>query len=173
MVAGLAFMTEDIIERMPWTEVEKQIGLKIVRDAEREKSRGLRLLDEFTYWLFLFLIVIGNVIVAIMLIPFLVIMVSWQVYLAVVVVGVLFGALLLYLLHALSGLHHESRIYWWLFIPVLAIINISVTARLSNAFAVAINVPSGVHNPWLVGVTYVVFFMLPYVWWKSRRTNFI
>lgn len=155
----------EIVEKLKekgWSEEEIERTAKIFEEAPAKKSSRLIMLDKTVYWAGLFLAIIGNFVISVLLIPFLIVLKSFYLYIALIFLGVTFGWVFSLLLKDIEEIKAGQHIVAWIFIPTIAIINIYVITNLSNLIATLMEMRASIHGAPLVSVVYVFSFMLPY-----------
>jgi len=162
----------DKLKKKGWSDAEIDKAMKIL--GESRSAPSVRRSTPFLYWAGLFLAVIGNMIMAVTLVPFLVIMQGFSLYFVVALLALVFGSLISVLLHDIEDVDPEHKIMGWLFVPALALINVYIMVRVAGEFRSAlfagITDPATL-NPVLISVTYVICFLIPYgiKQWLDRR----
>lgn len=158
---------EDLKKR-GWTESE----IKDTLDILAKGKRATTFFDKFVYWSGLLLAILGNLIVSVVLIPFLLAMQGIYLYLTLAIIGLSFGALFEFLLTSLERIMKKEYVIASIFIPAIAIINIYVMAILSNKLALMLRMSETFHSPLLISLAYVGSFMMPYavrkVWYPEE-----
>jgi hypothetical protein len=134
---------------------------RILRTAEKAKSAGMRFVDSSLYWLLLIIAIIGNFIVSVVLVPFLIALKGWPLYLSLLLISVSFGGMFSFILHNLEQLKSKQHIIASVFIPCLALINVAIFAMLSNKLIILMKLGTPPHNPLLIGAVYVFGYVLP------------
>lgn len=134
---------------------------KILRRAESSKPSWVRTLDSALYWVLLFIAIIGNFVVSVVLVPFLLILKGFALYFSLFFIGASFGWVFGFILHSLEKLQKEQHIIWSIFIPCLALINVGIFAVLSNKLIILLKLSTPPHNPFFVGAFYVLGYVLP------------
>jgi hypothetical protein len=155
----------DIIKNLKekgWSEGEIKRVSKILDSAPEKKSDTILLIDKVAYWGGLFIAIIGNFAISVLLIPFLILMKSFYLYLALVFLGVVFGWVFSILLRDIEAIKTGQHIIAWIFIPAIAIINVYVMTNLSNHIATLMEIATGIHIASMVSIVYVGSFMFPY-----------
>jgi hypothetical protein len=145
-----------------WAEEEINKTATILDEAPEKKSPKLIFLDKIAYWTGLLLAILANFVISVMLIPFLIVMKRFYLYLALIFIGVAFGWVFSILIADLEAIKSGQHIVAWIFIPAIALINVYLMTNLSNFIAVLMEMPSSVHQSTIVSVVYVSAFMLPY-----------
>lgn len=134
---------------------------QILRSAEKAKSAGMRFLDSSIYWILLFLAIIGNFILSVVLVPFLLAFKGLALYFTLFFVGISFGWVFSFILHNIEQLKKNQHIIASVFIPALALINVGIFAMLSNKLIILMNLATPPHNPFFVGAVYVLGYVIP------------
>ncbi len=145
-----------------WTQKEIDHALAILDESKKHKPKITLILDKLVYWVALVLAIVGNIILSVVLIPFLLVLTSIQLYIFVVVLAGSFGLLFSQLLKDIEGLDTRHHVIAGIFIPCLALINIYVMVNLANYLDKVFKLSKLDHNPVLISIVYVVFFILPY-----------
>lgn len=135
---------------------------EILRRAEERKPRWIRVVDSALYWVLMLSAIIGNFVVSVVLVPFLLILKGWSLYFSLLFIGASFGWLFSFILLNLEKLQTKHHIIASIFIPSLALINVGIMAVLSNKLIVLMELPTQPHNPFLVGAAYVLGYVIPY-----------
>jgi len=146
-----------------WTQKEIDHALAIIDESKKHKPKITIILDKLVYWVALILAVIGNIILSVVLIPFLLVLNNIQLYIFVVILASSFGLLFSQLLKDIEGLDKKHHIIAGIFIPALALINVYVMVNLANHLDKIFKLSKGLHNPILISIVYVVFFIFPYI----------
>jgi hypothetical protein len=133
----------------------------ILRRAEQRKPAWIRGLDSALYWVLLFIAIVGNFILSVVLVPFLLILKGILLYFSLFFIGASFGWMFSFILHNIEKLQKEQHIIASIFIPALALINVGIFAVLSNKLIILLKLTTPPHNPMLVGAAYVLGYVLP------------
>ena len=155
---------QDIKKRLiekGWKKEDINKTLGIIEKAKENKHPKIKILDKAVYWISLLIAVTGNFIISISLIPFLLALKSFQLYAAVITIGVSFGLLFELLIRTIE-LQTKHHIFLGIFIPVIAVVNVFMIVLFSNNFMQSINIQNP-QNPLFVGAVYAIFFMIPYI----------
>ena len=142
-----------------WSKKDINKTLKILEKAKKHPK--IKILDKSVYWISLIVAIIGNIIISISLIPFLLALRNFQLYLVIITMGIAFGLLFELLIRTIENLETKHHLFLSIIIPIIAVINIVVIVIFSNRLEEAINIQNP-QNPGLIGVIYAVAFMLPY-----------
>jgi len=142
-----------------WSKRDINKTLKILEKAKKHPK--IKILDKSVYWISLIVTIIGNIIISISLIPFLLTLRSFQLYLIIITMGIAFGLLFELLIRTIEHLETKHHLFLSIIIPIIAVINIIVIVLFSNRLEEIINIQNP-QNPVLIGVVYAVAFILPY-----------
>jgi len=145
-----------------WSKDEIDRVSKILDESHDKKSSTILVLDKVAYWSGLLLAIIGNFIISMLLIPFLILLKSFYLYIALVFLGITFGWVFSLLIKDIEAIKSGQHIIAWIFIPAIAVINVYLMTNFSNHIAVLMEIASGIHAASLVSVVYVTSFMFPY-----------
>lgn len=147
-----------------WSEQEIAKTMTLMQTPEKvEKHVSLeRTMNFGMYWMFLIMLTIINFFVSITLIPFLLILKVTQLFSMVAVLGIGFGMLFNVLIWDIEHLETRHHVGAALFLPILAIVSITLIVTAANTMAEGII--GGVHqNAVLIAGIYVLSFLLPYL----------
>ena len=139
---------------------------KVIKQAMfADKSKTLVYGQEVLFWMGFFVILIGNLLIGVVLIPFLFVMNRFVFDLLIVVLGFCFGMLTCVVFRDLEHLEKKHRLFLLLIVPVIALVNLFfvylVGKRLNELFSVG----ALRENPFVMMFLYVLAFLIPYFWW--------
>ncbi|MBW2989254.1 hypothetical protein KY358_02950 [Candidatus Woesearchaeota archaeon] len=146
-----------------FSKEEASRTIKILRKAEEQKPSGLRFLDTVIYWVLLIVAIIGNMVIAVILVPFLLTFKRVPLYLTIIILAAMFGFLFDQLIRDIKNLENKHMIVAWAFIPALATINTYYMTSFSNHLTRTFDLALPPHSPVIVSLAYVSAFMLPYI----------
>jgi hypothetical protein len=106
---------------------------------------------------------IGNFIISIILIPFMLAIEGIRLIVIISVIGLAFGAFFDILIRDLKNIENKEIIMAGVFLPLLALINVSLMVNFANYIDEKLGLVTGKHNPFLISIVYVVAFVLPYL----------
>jgi len=146
-----------------WTQKEIEHAIEVIGQSKTQKSKIAIISDKIVYWIALILAIVGNIILSVVLIPFLLVLNSIQLYLFVVILASSFGLLFSQLLKDIEGLDRAHHVIAGIFIPALALINVYVMVNLANYLDKIFRLSKVTHDPIIISLVYVVFFTFPYI----------
>jgi len=158
-------MDDEFIKKLRkkgWSNIEISHALSLINKSEQYKNTSVKRIDAIAYWSSLFIAIIGNLIISIILIPFLVLLQNLPLYFIIIVIALAFGFLFQLLIKDIQKISSKNNIVLDFFIPAIALINIFYMTNFSNYLSKTFNLPLITHNPLAIGILYVAFFSLPY-----------
>lgn len=125
------------------------------------KSPFPRNIDVLLYWMILIISILGNFILSIVLVPFLLTMSGIALYASIFFIAATFGYFFNFILHGIEQLQPQQHVIAGILIPALALINITIITLLSNKLIVLLDLATLFHSPILIGIVYVLGYVLP------------
>jgi uncharacterized membrane protein len=152
-----------------WSEDEIERTHNILHSEESiEKHASFkRSSHPVMYWAGLVVAIIGNLILSVTLIPFLMILDSLQIYIILGIVGLVFGAMFNVILKDIEHVDETHHIMAGVFIPAIALITVYVMASVANRFNELIQNPNQ-HSALILSIVYLICFSAPYGLYKIR-----
>jgi len=151
-----------------WKQKEINKTVKIIKEAK--KHPHIQILDKAIFWISLFLAIIGNLLISVSLIPILLTLRSFPLYLTIIVMGASFGLLFELLIRTIEHLESKHHIFLSIIIPLIAVINVIIIVLYSNRLEEILNIQN-LQNPLLVAIVYAIAFMLPYIVYQLFLRN--
>ena len=158
-------MNNDLYDKLKakgWRAKDIKKAIKIINQAREKKPKKLQLLDTVIYWFILIVAIIGNLVISIALVPFLLEFKHFFLYMIIIILALIFGFFFDLLIRDIEGLEQKHVIIAGIFIPALALINIFYITNFSNYVSLTLNL-NNTHNPLIVSFVYVLAFVSPYV----------
>jgi len=146
-----------------WSREDLIKANNIFQSAQEKKHHMVKLLDEFIYWFVLIVAIIGNLIVSVVLVPFLLVFHAIFLYGIISVIALTFGFLFIVIIDDLKELERKEHIVAGVFIPSLALVNVYFMVNFANHLNRTIRINEVSHNPIIVSLVYVIAFTIPYV----------
>lgn len=130
---------------------------------EDNKHPLIKKLDKVVYWTALMIVIAGNFLISTVLIPF-IITISNSIALGIIIfsISLTFGYLFNVLLKDIESIDNSIHIISGFFLPSISLINVYIMTNVSNHFMKLLNYNSK-HNPYLIGIIYILAFMTPYL----------
>ena len=145
-----------------WTDEELEKTSSILAAGSKQKAAGIVVLDTVIYWVALMVAILGNMVISIVLLPFLLALRDLLLYTIIITLGVAFGLLFDLLIRDIDNLGTRHYIIAGLFIPALAIINVIYMTNFANTVTASVHLRN-IHPPILVGAVYTIAFIAPYL----------
>jgi len=150
---------ENYLTEKGWKKRDINKAIKIIEQAKASRHSKIKLLDKAVYWFSLVIAIIGNFIISLVLIPFILALSGVQLYLIVITLGFAFGLLFELLIRTIENLETKHHLFLGIIIPILAVINFII---ISNNIKKLIGIES-LQDPIIVGSVYAIAFILPYI----------
>src|SRR3989344_1919997 len=119
--------------------------------------------SKIVFWSALLVIIFANLLVSIILIPFLITLYDLVLYAIVAVLGLVIGFLYNFLITDIGLLETKHHRAASIIIPIIAVGNVVVMVLTSNRFIESIKLNNQPHNPWIVAAIFAGAFILPYI----------
>ncbi|MBD3310048.1 hypothetical protein GF351_02415 [Candidatus Woesearchaeota archaeon] len=158
----MAESIEQKLRKKGWSEKDIQEALRIIKAGQKKKRPGVKLVDKIVYWAALFVAIIGNMVISLTLVPFLIALEGYSLYSIIAVLGLSFGFFFDLLIRDIEKLQTKHYIIAGLFIPGIAVVNVLYMTLVANQWINLLGIKTSLHNPVLIIILYVVAFMLPY-----------
>ena len=141
-------------------KAEEIIAGRVVEDKSRSTAQANRIL----FWSVLFVMIIGNALIAFVLIPLLLVMTKLAMSFFVIVIGFAVGLLFNFLVWDIEEhLTKKHHLLATTIIPILAIINLYAIVKVSNALNVVFEITAERGDPLTISALYVIAFLIPYL----------
>jgi len=150
-----------------WSKKDIIKTINIIEKAKKNKHSKIKLLDKLVYWISLAVAIGGNFIIAVALMPELITLNGFQLYLVIITLGISFGLLFEILIRTIEHLKTKHHILLITIIPILAVINFIIILNNTKKL-IGIENPQ---NPILVGIVYAIAFILPYAVYQIFLKN--
>jgi hypothetical protein len=128
--------------------------------------------SKITFWSALVVIIFANLLISLVLIPFLIVLNSWILYSTIAILALIIGFLYDLLITDIKILERKHHILAGITVPLLALINITIMVLISNKFIADLNLQNQPHNPWLLGLVFAIALIIPYLINKIRGKPF-
>jgi len=146
-----------------FSKKEAQKTVDIIKKAKEKKSQKIKFLDSIIYWILLIVAIIGNMVISIILIPFLLAFKKIPLYFTIIILAAMFGLLFDQLIKDIENLENKHQVIAWVFIPALAVINTYYMTSFTNHLTETFKLPISFHSPLLISIIYVAAFISPYI----------
>lgn len=146
-------------EQKSWTALEIK---KAERTLERTEHSAL-FFSKIVFWSALLVIVFANLIVTLILIPFLVVLNKAVLYALVILLAGMIGFLYTFLITDIGYLEKRHHRLASVLVPLLAFANALTMVFVANRFIADLQGPYTPHNPLLISLVFGGAFILPYV----------
>ena len=168
-------MKEHIIKELKkkgWSEEDIKKADEIIAARRlQDKSKSYAHSNKLLYWSAFILVVIGNFIISMALIPFLLVLNKATLDIIVIIIGFSFGLFFNLILKDIEGIEKHHHAITGFGIPALALLNFFIMTRMANALNNVLKLTVIRENPFTVAAIYTVAFILPYFWtfWIKKK----
>jgi len=152
-----------------WTIEEIEDAERLLLGAPAKRTEKVKTLDKVVFWGALLLVLVGNFVLSVMLIPFLLFATPLYLYPGMMFLGLIFGLLFDIIVIDIEKIEDRPVVKPGLFLFAVAAINIFIVTMLSNQLAIALQFERGVHTAILVSLVYIIGFMAPYMYSREHK----
>jgi len=142
-----------------WNDTEIRRAESILNKAEHHDVFFSRIV----FWTAIIIIVFTNLILSLVLIPFLIVFSSWILYSIIILLAGAIGFLYNYLITDIGHLERKHHIAASIIVPLIALVNMILMIYVSNQFIKDLKVKNPLHDPWLISIIFVLAFILPFI----------
>ena len=125
--------------------------------------------SKIVFWSALVVIVFANLLVSLILIPFLLALYDWALYSIVTVLALCIGFLYNFLITDIGLLEKKHHRIASIIVPLISMGNVIIMVLVSNRFIESIHLHNQPHNPWIVAAVFGGMFILPYIVDQIRK----
>ena len=140
-------MKKENLSHKGWSSEEISKASSIVNKKRQHDEH----FSKIVFWSALIVIVFANIIVSVVLIPLMFLLNPFALYSTVVVLAGMVGFLYHFLITDIGHLNRKHHLWASIIVPLIAIVNM----------VVMISVSESEYNPWIVGVTFAIVFVIP------------
>ncbi len=155
------------LEKKGWEKKHIAKTLHILKKAEDKKHLYVKFLDKFLFWFVLFLIILGNVIIFIALLPIIIEVSQAYTLFVFTVVGFAFGALIDNIIKEME-LTKKHYFLAGILIALMATLSMFFVITLAEIFLKEFGIFIKI-NPLLSTFIYIIAFTLPHVLYKIKE----
>ena len=148
-----------------WAQKDILKAEKVLKKFSRQDVFYGRLV----FWSAIFVVVIANLLVSVILIPFLAVLNKWFLDLILVMMALVMGFIYNFLITNIGHLEDHHHILAAIIVPVIAVANVFFVVQIANMMIESVQIANARQNPWIIGILYGGFFILPYVVARLRK----
>ena len=149
---------KDKLRAKGWSEEEIKHAHKVISKAKRAKHPHRHALQETVFWALIIASSFAAAAIAYWFIPILTLFKDSVVYPFTIIIGLAFGLLFSHVMHELEHLERHHHLIIHTIIPLSAIVSFLLVIGRTNNFG------AEVHNGILIGCTYALSFLSPYIY---------
>ncbi len=148
-----------MLQEKGWTPIEIKRAEAVLEHA---KERDV-FFSKIVFWSALLVIVFANLVVTLVLIPFLVVLNHWTLYGIIVLLAGMVGFLYNFLIADIGYLEKKHQRWASVLVPLIAFANVAVMVFVANRFRADLPVQNAPHDPLAISLIFGVAFILPYI----------
>ncbi|MBI4980466.1 hypothetical protein HZC30_02815 [Candidatus Woesearchaeota archaeon] len=140
-----------------WSDAELRKAEQILERAEKQDI----FLSRLAFWSAVAVVIISNIIVSLVLVPFLVFFQPWALYLILILLAILVGWVYNFLITDVRHLERKHHILGGIIVPLIALGNMALIVIMAQKFLEKGAINSTNVNPWVMGIVFGVVFIIP------------
>ena len=153
------------LEEKGWSEEEVKKAESILEKEEKHDAH----FSKIVFWSALVVIIFANLIVSLVLIPFMIVLYKWVLYSVTILLAGTVGFLYNFLITDIGHLEKKHHLLAGIIVPIVALINMIIMVIVANKFITDFKIVShSTHNPWLIAIIFSIAFITPYLLDKIR-----
>lgn len=141
----------------------KDEARKTVKILEQGKNKSIfEQADTWMNYVLLIVAIIGNMIIAIMLVPFLLAFKTIPLYVTIALIASLFGYLFATIIKSLDE-KAKGGVIAGIFLPAIALVNSYFMVEFANFVTTTLTLPNKIHSPITITAIYTLAFVTPFL----------
>ena len=148
-----------LLKEKGWTEQEIERAKNIIEKHEWHDV----FFSKIVFWSALLVTIFANLLVSLILIPFLIVLNEWVLFSVVALLGLMIGFVYNFLITDIGHLEKKHHLLAGIIIPIITLANLVVMVIYSNRFITELKVNNPLHNPWLIALLFSAMFILPFL----------
>lgn len=145
-----------------WTLEEIEKLSRISKGAAVKKTPFVKFLDKSVFWLFLVIAIIGNLVVSIILVPFMFFFTGFALYSVVVILAMALGLFIDHIIHDIENLQTKHHVFAVTSILALALVSVVYMTIFTKNLIIVAGLKTQ-QQPITIGIVYTVALVLPYI----------
>ena len=154
-----------LLKEKGWTEQEIERAKNIIEKHEWHDV----FFSKIVFWSALLVTIFANLLVSLILIPFLIVLNEWVLFSVVALLGLMIGFVYNFLITDIGHLEKKHHVWAGIILPIITLANLAVMVIYSNRFITELKVNNPLHNPWLIAGLFSIMFILPYLVSRFRK----
>lgn len=123
--------------------------------------------SKIVFWSAMVVIIFANLVVSLVLIPYLIVLNNTTLDAIIVLLAGSIGFLYNLLITDIGQLKRKHHLLAGILIPLLSLFNFFLMVAVSNRFITDLQINNPRHDPWTIGLIFMVSFILPYLFLKT------
>ena len=154
-----------LLKEKGWTEQEIERAKNIIEKHEWHDV----FFSKIVFWSALLVTIFANLLVSLILIPFLIVLNEWVLFSVVALLGLMIGFVYNFLITDIGHLEKKHHVWAGIILPIITLANLAVMVIYSNRFITELKVNNPLHNPWLIAGLFSIAFILPFLIARFRK----
>ncbi|MHA1911438.1 MAG: hypothetical protein ACTSYA_07065 [Candidatus Kariarchaeaceae archaeon] len=149
---------DELLEK-GWLDEEVKHAEEVLEKEEKHDAH----FSKIVFWSAIIVIIFGNLIISFALVPYMIVLFDWLVYIVIIMLAGAVGFLYNLLITDIGHLERKHHLLAGIIVPVLALSNFLITVFISNDIIQNLEVKNPLHNAWLIGLVFGLAFITPYL----------
>lgn len=150
------------LEKKDWKKRDIIKAVSLINSAKQNKGLDIIFLDKRIYWILLAVIITANFAISIALLPILIALRGFILYVIIITLGIAFGLLFELVIRSIEHLEKKHHFALAILIPLIALANIFIITNMSNDLMTTLSLKN-FHEPIVIAFAYAISFVLPYI----------
>lgn len=161
---GIITELTERLRKKGWSLEEIENALGIIGSEEKKKKHFIfkKSSNRVLYWMSILFLVVINILISAVLIPLLIVLKGFYLYLVVILIALVLGLVFNFLIIDIENLERKHHLFAAFFIPLIAIINLFLIVDVANKLSILLKINTH-NNPLIISMIYVIVFLLPYL----------
>ena len=157
--------TIQTLRKKGWTEDKIKEAESIIKERDvRDKSASKPHINKLMYWSFMVIAIVGNFMIALVMIPFLLVLNKLYLNSVIIIIGFVFGLLFNSMVIEIENIPRKHHIIAGVIIPLTAFFNMFLMAWIANWISSNMNISFVNENPIVASIFYAVAFIAPFAY---------
>jgi hypothetical protein len=147
-----------------WSPHDINKTIRIINIAKASKHKHIKQLDSLVFLVALVIAIITNFVISIVLIPLLLALRGFVLYIIIITLGTSFGFFFEIIIRDIENLEKKHHLIITSIIPILTIINLFIMSIVANRIELFLHLDNTSYNAFIVALVYSASFMSPYTY---------
>jgi len=158
------------LEKKHWSKEEIDQAIRVMHEGRLKQDKHRVFFNQVIYFVALFLSLVGNFVLTIILVPFIVLAEEIYLYPGLFFIAIMFGALFDLIIYDIEKIEDSIKFKPGLFLFGIALINIFMIVQMGGYFKNLIGYVQPPSVAWVIVCVYSLGFMIPYFYTRHKGT---